>query len=196
MAEDGEATGDSGKAVGDDKSEPVRPTDESSRPSADKRWGVRGAIAAAAITAVVGGIVTVVVALISHSSSEKTQPPTTTSIAPAPPAAAGPAGSITKINADPGGDITISGVADPGVTTVIILIARTNFQYWASSTPVAWDLTWTVKFASDQHFATPLKVMAYFRRDVRHDDGSPPEVPACTTPECLSQLGPPAIGVM
>ena len=59
--------------------EPVEPTKAPPSPSADKRWEVKGVVAAAAITAVVGGIVTIAVALINHSPAEKAAP-----IAPIP----------------------------------------------------------------------------------------------------------------
>jgi hypothetical protein len=193
MAEEGRAAADDGKATADDKSEPVRPKDASLRPSADKRWEVRGVIAAAAITAVVGGIVAVVVALINHSSGEKTQPPTTTSVAPPPTTAArGPAGSISQIDIDAGGlHVTISGKADPGVDTVIVTIPRASGQgYLAAISNVASDLTWGVKLESDQKLTAPLKVTAYFRGNGSHG------TPACTSPECLSHLGPPATSVL
>jgi hypothetical protein len=202
MAE-GQAT-NKDKPTGDDETEPARAKNEQSRPSADKRWKVRGVIAAAAITAVVGGVA-IVVALTNHSSGETASvaPPSTT-------AARGPAGSISKIYVDhPGGDITVSGVAGPGVDVVYVLVRRASGEgYLAGYSNVASDLTWRVTVASgDGQAASPLQVMAFFHHTGgsqpggsqpggSQPGGSQPGTPACTSPECLSQLGPPAISVM
>ena len=186
MAE-GQATNED-EPVADYDSESARAKNEQSRPSADKRWEVRGVIAAAAITAVVGGIVAIVVALINHSGGEKTQPPTTTSIAPT---AAGPGGgSISKINVG-GQEITISGNASPGVTTVIVLVPRASGQgYWAgTANVVAQNWSIVIPTPPGTELASPLKVTAYFSSEGSHQPGT------CQRPDCLSQL-PSATSVM
>ena len=194
MAE-GQATSEDEPAA-DYESESARAKNEQSRPSADKRWEVRGAIAAAAITAVVGGIVAIVVAIINHSTAQKAEPPgkaanTTSVVAAQPTKTGGVDGSITHVTVG-GQDITISGTAGPGVTTVIVLVPRASGQgYWAGSAPVASDLTWRVQFPWDGGQASPPQVMAYFSHG-----GSQPGTPPCTSPECLSHLGPPAISKM
>lgn len=179
QAAEGQATNEDEPAA-DYESESAQAKNEQSRPSADKRWEVRGVIAAAAITAVVGGIVAIVVALINHSSGEKTQPPTTT------------AGSISKINVR-GQEITISGVASPGVITVIVLVPSASGQGYFGGTADVVDQKWETVISTPpgSRLPSPLTVKAYFRRD-----GSQPGIPTCTSPECLSHLGPPAISVM
>lgn len=195
MTEEGKATADDGKATADDKSEPARPNNESASPSRAKRWKVSDTIVAAAITAGVAAVATVAAALINHSSGEKTQPPTTTSIAPPPTTAArGPGGSIGQIVVDAGSlHVTISGVADPGVDSVFIIIPRASSQgYLAAFSNVASDLTWRVKLESDQKLTSRLNVSAYFSHS-----GTKPGTPACTSPECLrQQYGPPATSVL
>jgi len=186
MAE-GQATNED-EPVADYDSESARAKNEQSRPSADKRWEVRGVIAAAAITAVVGGIVAIVVALINHSGGEKTQPPTTTSIAPT--AAGSGGGSISKINVG-GQEITISGNASPGVTTVIVLVPRASGQgYWAgTANVVAQNWSIVIPTPPGTELASPLKVTAYFSSEGSHQPGT------CQRPDCLSQL-PSATSVM
>jgi hypothetical protein len=120
-------------------------------PSADKRWEVKGAIAAAAITAVVGGI-TIAVAVIDHKGGEPAPSavatpstaipaavsPPSSPVAPpgangqpgassvmastsTPPALVHLAGSITGVAPTPKG-LSVSGQVDPGIRSVVVFI--------------------------------------------------------------------------
>jgi len=151
MTEQGEAGNNPEANLGDSTKSKVDAHDLM-RPSADKRWEVKGALGAAAITALVGGVVTIVVALINQpdsgppsgqpSSTESTAvtngivtgvstpPVQPTSAAATAPAATSPvppavhlAGAISQVAVnDPPQGLTVSGRADPGIRTVLVTV--------------------------------------------------------------------------
>ena len=146
---------------------PAQPTKAPFSPFADKRWEVKGALAAAAITAVVGGVVTIAVALINHSPAENAPPSApipTTSVA-VNTGDAERAGDFTQVQVGDDGQVRISGTADPKVKVVVVVITpNASAQSWTGTTTVASDLTWTVTVETGQTLhAGAFSVQAYFR---------------------------------
>ena len=121
-------------------------------PSTDRRWEVKGAIAAAAITAVVGGVVTIAVALTDHKGGEPAPSAVATPSTTIPAAVSPPSSPVAPpgANRQPGassvmasastppapvhlaGSITgvapapkglsVSGQVDPGIRSVVVLV--------------------------------------------------------------------------
>jgi hypothetical protein len=119
-----------------------------------------GTIGAAVVTAI-----TTVILGVSHdggSDSSKTPAQTFTPKLVNP----SPLGSFDQVAInDSGTEVTISGSAEKGVDSVVVLIGprQSGGQYWAASADVV-NQQWKLAVATEPHVPKPYEIKAYYRQ--------------------------------
>lgn len=197
MAE-GEAGNENPPSMDSDELRAGQPTETSARRFADNRWKVRGVIAAAAVTAVIGGIVTLVHDSIRQEAASNDHTASQPTASQPTEVQASSLGTIENVEIGSDG-VTVSGTAGSDVAEVYVLMGpQANGSYLAGSAPVASDKTWRVEIAPDAAQAPDrlkdyaITVYPRLKSSSGVGGSDEPGTPPCVSPECVSQLGPPA----